>query len=128
MYKFKGMEIQKINLVDKFSLFSEYWSPKIIGELNGQHIKLVKAKGTFDWHKHENEDELFFVVKGSFVMELEGKDIQINEGELIVIPKGTMHRPVANEEILLMLFEPISTLNTGSNPDSKYIRKDLEWI
>jgi mannose-6-phosphate isomerase-like protein (cupin superfamily) len=122
------MEISKVNLKDKLSLFSEHWSPKIIGELNGQQVKLVKAKGEFDWHKHDDEDELFYVVKGSFQMELEDETIPVKEGEMIIIPKGTLHRPVAKEEVYLMLFEPVSTLNTGDNPDSALTKENPGWI
>src|SRR5205085_8585932 len=105
--------MQKINPNQKFALFNEYWSPKIVGELNNQYVKLVKFKGEFVWHKHENEDELFFVVKGSFVMELRDKSIELNEGEFLIVPKGVEHKPVAENEVWVMLFEPASTLNTG---------------
>ena len=106
--------MDKINLSEKFSLFSDYWSPKIAGELNGQQVKLVKFKGPFVWHHHENEDELFYVVKGSFDMEFPDKTVTINEGEFIIVPKGTEHRPNAKEEVHVLLFEPGSTLNTGN--------------
>lgn len=122
------MQIKKVDLTEKFSFFTECWSPKIIGELNGQHVKLVKAKGIFDWHKHNDEDELFYVVKGSFQMELEDETISVQEGELIIIPKGKLHRPVADEEVQLMLFEPVSTLNTGDNNDSALKMENPEWI
>ena len=105
--------MEKINLLQKFSLFNEHWSPKIVGELNNQLIKLVKFKGDFIWHKHAEEDELFFVVKGSFIMELRDKNIELNEGEFLIVPRGIEHRPVAEEEAWVMLFEPASTLNTG---------------
>ena len=106
--------MDKINLSEKFSLFSDYWSPKIAGELNGQQVKLVKFKGPFVWHHHENEDELFYVVKGSFDMEFPDKTVTINEGEFIIVPKGTEHRPNAKKEVHVLLFEPGSTLNTGN--------------
>jgi len=122
------MEIKKVNIEEKLSLFREHWSPKIVGELNGQQVKLVKAKGEFDWHKHDNEDELFYVLKGSFRMELEHKTIPVQEGELIIIPKGTLHRPVADEEVHIMLFEPVATLNTGDNTDSELTSENPEWI
>ncbi len=122
------MEIRKVNIKEKLSLFSEHWNPKIVGELNGQHVKLIKAKGTFDWHKHENEDELFYVVKGSFRMELKYENIPVHEGELIIIPKGTLHRPVADQEVHIMLFEPVATLNTGDNTDSELKKENPEWI
>jgi mannose-6-phosphate isomerase-like protein (cupin superfamily) len=106
--------MEKINLAEKFSLFSEYWNPKIAGELNGQQVKLVKFKGPFVWHHHEHEDELFYVVKGSFDMEFRDKTVTINEGEFIIVPKGVEHRPNAKEEVQVMLFEPAATLNTGN--------------
>ena len=102
-----------INLSEKFNLFSEYWSPKIVGELNGQHVKLVKFKGPFVWHHHENEDELFLVIKGSFTMEFRDKTVVINENEFLIVPKGVEHKPVAIDEVSVMLFEPAGTLNTG---------------
>lgn len=105
--------MEKVNLHQKFELFSEHWSPKIVGELNGQHVKFVKLKGEFVWHKHDEEDELFFVVKGSFNMEYRDKTITVNENEFLIVPKGVEHKPVANEEVWVMLFEPASTLNTG---------------
>ena len=114
--------IQKINLAEKFSLINEYFSPKIVGELNGQQVKLVKMKGEFTWHHHEHEDEMFLVVKGSFTMELRTGNIEIREGEFIVIPRGVEHRPVAATEVELLLFEPASTLNTG-NVRNEYTRE-----
>jgi len=105
--------MQKVNLSEKFSLFQDYWNPRIAGELNGQQVKLVKFKGEFVWHKHDHEDELFFVVSGSFRMELRDKVIDLHEGEFLVVPKGVEHRPVAEEEVSVMLFEPATTLNTG---------------
>jgi mannose-6-phosphate isomerase-like protein (cupin superfamily) len=109
----------KINLYDKLSKIRDFWKPAIVGELNGQHVKLVKFKGDFVWHHHEAEDEMFLVVKGSFRMEYRDMgghqlSIGIGEGEFIVIPKGVEHRPVAAEEVHVMLFEPTSTLNTGN--------------
>ena len=114
--------MEKINLAEKFSLFSEYWNPKIVGELNGQHVKLVKFKGPFVWHHHELEDELFYVVKGSFDMEFRDKTETINEGEFIIVPRGIEHRPNAKEEVEVMLFEPASTLNTGNTENEKTIK------
>lgn len=111
--------MEKINLAEKLSLFSDYWNPKVVGELNGQLIKLVKFKGEFVWHHHDHEDELFYVVKGSFDMQMRDKTISINEGELIIIPRGVEHRPVAKEEVEVMLFEPASTLNTGNMQNEK---------
>jgi mannose-6-phosphate isomerase-like protein (cupin superfamily) len=119
--------MEKINLADKFSLFTEHWSPKIAGELNSQQVKLVKFKGPFVWHQHEHEDELFYVVKGSFDMEFRDKTVTINEGEFIIVPKGVEHRPHAKEEVQVMLFEPAGTLNTG-NTENEFTKKNLEQI
>jgi mannose-6-phosphate isomerase-like protein (cupin superfamily) len=105
--------VNKVNIEEKLSLFTEYWSPKIVGELNGQQVKLVKFKGEFVWHKHDSEDELFYVVKGNFKMEYRDKTIDVNEKEFLIVPRGTEHRPVAEQEVAVMLFEPKTTLNTG---------------
>ena len=122
------MQIQKISVKEKFSKFNDYWNPRIVGELNGQHIKLVKAKGEFDWHKHDNEDEMFLVVKGEFNMELRKETIPIQEGEFIIIPKGVEHRPVVKKEVHIMLFEPVATINTGDNTNSGLTQNKTEWI
>jgi mannose-6-phosphate isomerase-like protein (cupin superfamily) len=106
--------MEKINLRDKLALFSAHWSPKIVGELNGQLVKVVKFAGEFVWHHHDNEDELFLVVKGRFRMEFRDRHVWIEEGEFIVVPRGVEHRPVAEEEAHVVLFEPASTLNTGN--------------
>jgi mannose-6-phosphate isomerase-like protein (cupin superfamily) len=119
--------MQKINLAEKFSLFTEYWDPKIAGELNGQQVKLVKFKGPFIWHRHENEDELFLVIKGSFVMEFRDKVVELTAGEFLIVPRGTEHRPNAAEEVSVLLFEPSTTLNTG-NMENDLTKKDLETI
>jgi mannose-6-phosphate isomerase-like protein (cupin superfamily) len=119
--------MQKVNLAEKFNLFSDHWNPRIAGELNGQHVKLVKFQGEFVWHKHDHEDELFLVVKGSFVMELRDKHIALNEGEFLIVPRGVEHRPVANEEVQVLLFEPASTLNTG-DAESELTKTELENI
>lgn len=111
--------MEKVNLLQKFSLFDEQWSPRIAGELNGQQVKLVKLKGEFVWHKHDDEDELFYVVKGSFIMELREKNIELKEGEFLIVPRGVEHRPVAPNEAWVMLFEPASTINTGDVQDAK---------
>ena len=113
------MVMKKVDLLHKFSLFNDHWSPKIVGELNGQQVKLVKLKGEFVWHKHDNEDELFFVVKGCFTMELRDQNIELNEGEFLIVPKGVEHKPIAEKEVWVMLFEPSSTLNTGNIIDKK---------
>ena len=119
--------MQKINLSEKFSLFNEYWNPKIVGELNGQHVKLVKFKGPFVWHHHENEDELFYVVSGNFEMEFRDKTVTVNQGEFIIVPRGVEHRPNAKDEVEVMLFEPASTLNTGNTENERTV-KDLQQI
>jgi len=106
--------IEKVNIAEKFAKLSEYWKPYIAAELNGQHVKLDKLKGEFVFHHHENEDELFLVVKGRFRMEFRDREEWIEEGEFIVVPRGVEHRPVADEECWIMLFEPASTLNTGN--------------
>lgn len=105
--------MQAINLQDKFNLFSDHWNPRIVGELNGQHVKLVKFVGPFVWHKHDHEDELFLVVQGSFNMEFRDKTVTLNTGEFLIVPKGVEHRPVAEQEVSVLLFEPANTLNTG---------------
>ena len=102
-----------INIQEKFSLFDDYWSPKIIGELNGQHLKLAKVKGEFIWHDHKNEDELFYIIKGTLKIEFRDKMLELQAGEMLIIPKGVEHKPIAEEEVWLLLFEPISTQHTG---------------
>ena len=108
------MTPEKVNLAEKLSLFDEHWSPKVVGELNGQHVKLVKLLGEFVWHHHDEEDELFLVVKGRFRMEYREWQGWIEAGEFVVVPRGVEHRPVAEEEAHVMLFEPSTTVNTGS--------------
>ena len=119
--------MEKINLAEKFSLFNAQWQPKIVGELNGQLVKLVKFQGPFVWHHHDHEDELFYVVKGSFDMEFLDKTVSINEGEFIIVPKAVEHRPNAKEEAEVMLFEPATTLNTG-NVENEITQRELEKI
>ena len=104
----------KVNLADKFSLFTEHWSPKVVAEVNDSLVKLVKFQGEFVWHHHDEEDELFFVLSGNIRIELPDGVIRLNAGELVVIPKGLEHRPVADEEAAVLLFEPKTTLNTGN--------------
>ncbi len=106
--------MEKVNLSEKLALFSDLWSPKIVGELNGQHVKLAKLKGEFVWHHHENEDELFLVLRGSLSIHLTGRVVDLNEGEFFVVPKGVEHMPVAKVEAHILLLEPASTLNTGN--------------
>lgn len=119
--------MNKINLAEKFSHISEYWKPYIAGELNGQLVKLDKLKGEFVWHHHENEDELFLVVKGRFRIEFRDKTVSLQEGEFIIVPRGIEHRPVADEECWILLFEPATTLNTG-NVENDMTLHELERI
>lgn len=113
--------MEKINLAEKLATFQDYFNPRIAAELNGQQVKLVKFKGEFVWHHHDNEDELFYVVKGSFDMELRDKTITLYAGEMLVVPRGVEHRPVAKEEVEILLFEPASTLNTGNVINEKTV-------
>ena len=115
--------MEKVNLREKFSQFSEHWSPRIAGELNGQMVKLSKFQGPFIWHHHENEDELFLVVKGRFRMELRDRTIELEEGEFLIVPRGVEHRPVADEEVHVLLFEPASTLNTGNVENERTVHE-----
>ena len=103
-----------INIKDKFKLFSEHWTPKKIGELNGQQILLAKIKGEFIWHAHEHEDELFMIIKGSLLLEFRDKTVELNEGEIYIIPKGIEHKPIAKEEVHVLLFEPLEIKHTGN--------------
>lgn len=119
--------MEKINLAEKLATFQDYFNPRIAAELNGQQVKLVKFKGEFVWHHHDNEDELFYVVKGSFDMELRDKTITLNAGEMLVVPRGVEHRPVAKEEVEILLFEPASTLNTGNVVNEKTVT-DLKHV
>ena len=119
--------MNKISVVEKLGLFKDHWNPRIIGELNGQHVKVVKLKGEFVWHQHESEDELFFVVHGKLVMEFRDRTETLGPGEMIIVPRGVEHKPVAPEEVHVMLFEPASTLNTGNLTNEK-IRENLERI
>jgi mannose-6-phosphate isomerase-like protein (cupin superfamily) len=106
--------MEKVNLAEKLSLFQDHWHPRIVGELNGQQVKLVKFAGEFVWHHHEHEDELFLVVKGQFQMEFRDRTVSLHEGEFIIVPSGVEHRPVAEEEVEVLLFEPSTVLNTGN--------------
>jgi len=119
--------MDKVNIAQKLSLFSEHWSPKIVGDLNGQQVKLVKLKGEFVWHQHDHEDELFYVISGVLTMQFRDKTVTVNEGEFIIVPRGVEHRPVAEEEVAVMLFEPASTLNTG-DAESELTKKVLERL
>jgi len=119
--------MNKVNLAEKFSQIHEYWKPYIAGELNGQLVKLDKLKGEFVWHHHENEDEMFLVVKGRFRIEFRDKVVSLAEGEFIVVPRGVQHKPVAEEECWILLFEPASTLNTG-NVENELTLHNLEKV
>ncbi len=119
--------MQKVNLQEKFSLFDEYWSPKVVGELNGQMVKVAKIKGEFDWHRHTNEDELFLVIKGRVTIKLRDRDVVLEPGEILIVPRGVEHKPVAEEEAHIVMFEPATTLNTG-NVETKRTVKTLERI
>ena len=113
--------MKKVNLSEKFALFEDYWNPKIVGELNDSYVKLVKLKGEFVWHHHQDEDEMFLVVKGSLLIRLRDGDVRLREGEFIVIPRGVEHLPVAEEEAHVLLLEPRSTLNTGNLQNSRTV-------
>jgi quercetin dioxygenase-like cupin family protein len=115
--------IEKVNLAEKFEKIPEYWKPYVAAELNGQYVKLDKLKGEFVWHRHESEDEMFLVVKGRFRMDLRDKPIWLEEGEFLVVPRGVEHRPVADEEAWVVLFEPASTVNTGNVRSGRTLRK-----
>ncbi|UIO45426.1 cupin domain-containing protein [Brevibacillus brevis] len=119
--------MEKVNVAEKFTLFHEYWNPKIAGEINDSYVKLVKLKGEFVWHQHENEDEMFFVVKGKLLIKFRDKDVWLNEGEFLIVPKGVEHMPVAEEEVHVLLLEPKTTLNTGDQVNEKTVT-DLETI
>ena len=122
-------KIEPINIMNKFSLFNEKWTPKIIGELNDQYVKLCKLKDNFVWHSHENEDELFMVFKGTLLMEFrDGRIVKVKKGEILIVPKGIEHRPHTNGDIVFnLLFEPKSTLHTG-NVENELTIKELDWI
>jgi mannose-6-phosphate isomerase-like protein (cupin superfamily) len=119
---------EKINLDQKFSLFSDYCSPKIVAQLNSDHVKLVKLKGEFIWHKHDDEDEMFLILHGKMTIQFRDKDMALSPGEMIVIPKGVEHRPLSTEEVSLMLIEPAGTLNTGNVKNSEKTVEALQWI
>jgi mannose-6-phosphate isomerase-like protein (cupin superfamily) len=119
--------MDKVNISEKLSQFNDYYNPRIIGELNGQYVKAVKLMGEFVWHHHDNEDELFLVIKGKLKMEFRDKIVEVMPGEFIIVPKGVEHKPVAEDEVHILLFEPASTLNTG-NVENERTRKVLEKI
>jgi mannose-6-phosphate isomerase-like protein (cupin superfamily) len=123
----KDKNMEKVNIAQKFAHIREYWKPYIAAELNGQLVKLDKLKGEFVWHHHENEDEMFLVVKGRFRMDFRDRQVWLEEGEFIVVPRGVEHRPVAEDEAWIMLFEPASTLNTG-NVENEMTLRELERV
>lgn len=119
--------MNKVNIPEKLALFHDHWNPRIVGELNGQHIKLVKFQGEFVWHKHDDEDEMFYVLHGQFQMEFRDRTVTLRENEFLIVPRGVEHRPVAAEEVSVMLFEPASTLNTGDT-QGDLTRETLEKV
>lgn len=118
---------EKTSIPEKLSLFSDHWNPRIVGELNGQYVKLAKLKGEFVWHKHDHEDEMFYVLKGVLKIEFRDRTVELQENEFIIVPRGVEHKPVAEEEVSVMLFEPKTTLNTG-DVKGDLTREDLEII
>jgi mannose-6-phosphate isomerase-like protein (cupin superfamily) len=119
--------MQKVNINSKLELFKEYWTPKIVGDLNDSHILLAKLKGEFIWHKHDNEDELFLVIKGKLLIKLRDRDIYLQEGEFVIIPKGIEHLTIAEEEVHVMMIEPKTTVNTG-DAKSDHTHTDLDRL
>lgn len=115
--------MEKVNLRDKLARFTDHWSPKVVGELNGQQVKLVKFAGEFVWHRHDREDELFLVIQGRFRMEFRDRHVWLEEGEFVIVPRGVEHRPVADEEAHVLLFEPASTLNTGNVQNERTVAR-----
>jgi mannose-6-phosphate isomerase-like protein (cupin superfamily) len=113
--------MEKVNIAEKLALFNDCWNPRIVAELNGQHVKVVKLKGPFVWHQHAGEDEMFLVVQGSLRMEFRDRAVELGEGEFIVVPRGVEHRPVAEAEVAVLLFEPANTLNTGNVRDERTV-------
>ena len=117
----------KVNLAAKFGLFDDHWHPRIVGRVGDMHVKVAKLRGTFDWHAHPDEDELFLVHRGRLLIRLRDREIWLDEGEFFVVPKGVEHQPVAEEEVELVLIEPAGTVNTGDVESERTLR-DLEWI
>lgn len=119
--------MEKVNVKEKLSLFSEHWSPKILGELNGQHVKIAKFLGEFTWHKHDDEDEMFYIINGNLKIEFRDRTVELSAGEFLIVPKGTEHKPIAEKEVSVMLFEPATTLNTG-DVENEFTKKNLESL
>ncbi len=119
--------MERINLQEKFAMIHEQWSPRVIAELNGQFVKLAKIEGEFVWHAHAEEDELFLVVRGQLVIEFRDRTVQLGEGDLCVVPRGVEHRPIAEQEVEVLLFEPVTTKHTGDVVDSRTVTETI-WI
>ena len=119
--------MNKVNIAEKLNRINDFWNPRIAGELNGQHIRLVKIKGEFVFHKHDNEDEMFLVIKGALKIDFKDDLIEVSEGEFIIVPKGILHKPIAEQEVHLMMFEPASSINTG-NIKNEFTLESLEKI
>ena len=115
--------MDKVSISDKLKLVNEYWKPKVVGELNDSYVKVAKLKGEFLWHRHENEDELFWVIKGTLIIKFKDKDIVLNEGELLIVPRGVEHMPVAEEEVQVILIEPVTTINTGNVRSERTVKR-----
>ena len=122
-----GQRMDKINLAEKLARITEHWQPKVVGELNGQQVKLVKFQGEFVWHSHAQEDELFLVLSGHFRMELRDGGVDLGPGEFLIIPRGVEHRPVTDEEVAVLLFEPAGTLNTGNVRNERTVER-IDWL
>jgi mannose-6-phosphate isomerase-like protein (cupin superfamily) len=123
---YKEQEMEKVNLAQKLTLFNEHWNPKIVGELNDSYVKVVKVQGEFVWHHHEAEDELFYVLNGRLLIQFRDRDVWLDEGEFLIVPRGVEHKPVAPEEVHIMLLEPKTVVNTGNVCNEK--TAELEWI
>ena len=119
--------MEKVSIEKKLALFDDHWNPRIVGELNGQYVKLTKLQGEFVWHSHDDEDELFWVIKGRLLIKFRDKDVTLDEGEFLIVPRGVEHKPVAAEEVHVLLFEPKSTVNTGNVESDRTVR-ELEAI
>ena len=115
--------MKAINILEKFQLFNDHWSPKVIGELNGQQVKIAKVKGEFVWHDHANEDELFYIMKGTLKLEFRDRTVELKEGEMLIVPRGVEHKPIAEEEVWLMLFEPAAIQHTGEVEHELTVKK-----
>jgi mannose-6-phosphate isomerase-like protein (cupin superfamily) len=115
--------MEKVNLAQKFALFAEQWSPKLVGELNGQQIKIAKIQGEFVWHHHEAEDEFFMVIQGRMTIKLPDRDVQLEEGEFLIVPRSVEHKPIAEQEAHILMFEPAGTLNTGNVQDERTVQQ-----